>query len=40
MVNDHENFEEKHEFFDLKGREEIARDILEISQQVDAAAYV
>jgi len=37
VVDDHENFEEKHEFFDLKGREEIARDILEISQQVDAA---
>ena len=37
VVNDHENFEEKHEFFDLKGREEIARDILHISQQVDEA---
>jgi hypothetical protein len=37
VVDDHENFEEKHEFFDLKGREEIAREILEISQQVDKA---
>ena len=28
---------EEHEFFDLKAREEIARDILSVAQQVDAA---
>jgi hypothetical protein len=37
VVEDHENPEEKYEFFDLKGREEIARDILHLAQQVDAA---
>ena len=38
QVPDQENHEgEMHEFFDLKAREEIARDILTIAQQVDAA---
>ena len=36
-VKDRENNKEKHEFFDLKAREEIARDILSVAQQVDAA---
>ena len=37
VVDDQENPGEKHEFFDLKGREEIARDILSIAQQADEA---
>ena len=37
IVNDRVNFKEKHMFFDLKAREEIARDILTVSQQVDVA---
>jgi len=36
-VRDGENFEEKHEFFDLKAREEIARDILSVAREVDEA---
>jgi hypothetical protein len=34
---DGENSNEKHEFFDLRGREVIVRDILDISQKVDSA---
>ena len=37
VVKDRVNSFEKHEFFDLKEREEIARDILSIAQQVDSA---
>jgi len=36
-INDRVNTKETHEFFDLKGREEIVRDILSIAEQVDAA---
>ena len=36
-VSDKQNPSEKHHFFDLKGREEIVRDILDISQSVDQA---
>ena len=36
-VRDLVNTSEKHEFFDLKAREEIVRDILDVAQQVDAA---
>ena len=39
VVRDRENTEEKHEFFDLKAREEIARDILSVAREVDEAAY-
>jgi len=35
--SDGENLNEKHEFFDLQGREVIVRDILNIAEQVDAA---
>jgi hypothetical protein len=36
-VNDLVNRNEVHEFFDLKAREEVVRDILTISKEVDAA---
>jgi hypothetical protein len=36
-IRDLVNRSEKHEFFDLKAREEIVRDILDVAQQVDAA---
>ena len=36
-INDRVNTKETREFFDLKGREEIVRDILSIAEQVDAA---
>jgi hypothetical protein len=36
-IRDSVNTSEKHEFFDLKAREEIVRDILDVAQQVDAA---
>jgi len=37
QVNDGVDRDKKHEFFDLKAREEIVRDILTIAEQVDAA---
>jgi len=36
-IRDQVNRSEKHEFFDLKAREEIVRDILGVAKQVDAA---
>ena len=36
-VGDNKNSNEKHEFFDLQGREVIVRDILNLAEQVDAA---
>ena len=37
VLRDRLNFKEKQSFFDLKAREEITRDILTVSQQVDVA---
>jgi len=37
VVKDSEKNNEQHEFFDLKAREEIVRDILSVAQQVDSA---
>jgi hypothetical protein len=37
VVSDNINFNEKHGFFDLQGREVIVRDILSVAEQVDAA---
>ena len=37
VVRDNINFNEKHGFFDLQGREVIVRDILSVAEQVDAA---
>ena len=37
VVRDNINFNEKHGFFDLQGREVIVRDILTVAEQVDAA---
>jgi formylglycine-generating enzyme required for sulfatase activity/uncharacterized protein YjbI with pentapeptide repeats/alpha-tubulin suppressor-like RCC1 family protein/N-acetylneuraminic acid mutarotase len=37
VIPDRVNNQEKHEFFDLKAREEIARDILSVAREVDEA---
>ena len=37
IVNDQENALEKHEFFDLKAREDIVRDILSVASQVESS---
>jgi hypothetical protein len=37
VVSDVENFDEKHEFFDLREREKIVREVLNLARQVDSA---